>query len=579
MPRFTGGPVHNVALTKLWRQRELCDIQVTVDAQQFDAHRCVLAVGSDFMAACFRASTSDSSHRLEIKEMTAAAFSAALEYVYTGCCEVDNCDIVDVLEAAVRLQIPNLQQQAENAVTANLTPQNASSILLIAERFSLPRVSIMAEYGVQLSTGVFDKLPPALCVVGGYDDDALFCRTRSKRNECECLAELNSDGGKPVEAWVMDPSDCLSGLPIGNDNVAVIEVGRQLYLFGKTVKCFDPLSEITREVCGFPHQQPSKYGGRYGVAELDGRIYVAGPGRRVVCLDLSTEQWLECPSMNYPREAPAMLAVGGKLYVLGGSSGNDEWDDHNAGGVLLSMEIFEPDPQATLRPVAAPEPIAKWARLDLHGRLIPPVGSCMADDELAPKGRWLLRPMPKARCGMAAAAAGDLIVVAGGRIEQFFYGAVEAARQVHCYDPKDETWRTLPPMNTGREQPALVFYKKQLYVIGGSAKRDRHSFLPRRDPGFVDLRACDSDCCHKEECEKLRKQYPNLQPLACTALNTIERIGFQAPFQFDSAWQIGPSMNGHRGCWPLSFMWKHCPSNAYGLADVPKPTISGSYRD
>ena len=86
MPSFGGGPVHHHALVQLWRSSQFCDAEVTVNGQHFAAHRCVLAIGSALLAARFRSGTSGLTAHLVLKEVSAAAFEVALEYMYTGSC-------------------------------------------------------------------------------------------------------------------------------------------------------------------------------------------------------------------------------------------------------------------------------------------------------------------------------------------------------------------------------------------------------------------------------------------------------------------------------------------------------------
>ena len=80
---------------------------------------------------------------------------------------------------------------------------------------------------------------------------------------------------------------------------------------------------------------------------------------------------------------------------------------------------------------------------------------------------WIAaEPMPTARSGVAAAAIGRYIYVAGGRDDRG-----QPLNVLERFDVEEGTWTTLPPMPTERFGAAAVAYRGLFFVIGGSARR------------------------------------------------------------------------------------------------------------
>ena len=304
MLTIDGGSAHHPGLIKQWREGVLCDIQVNVGDRVFMAHRCVLAVGSDFMAACFRHGTADSAGELELKELSANAFEPLLEYIYCGKCAVqDECrTLCELLEAAVRLQLNALSSKIARAVRHRLTPENAKDVMRVASCLSVHWLATVAQEGAIMAERGEDSGETYLIAACGKDDEAHTCLTRwSRFHEVEFLGEADkSEGEMSEDEWLTTldfGGECASELH-KREPSAVIEVGRKWYMVsGASIGCFDPLSGTTRDIAA-----PFERFGTFGVAQLDGRIYIAG-GRlsamsdsastSVVCFEPSTERWLQ----------------------------------------------------------------------------------------------------------------------------------------------------------------------------------------------------------------------------------------------------------------------------------------------
>ena len=162
----------------------------------------------------------------------------------------------------------------------------------------------------------------------------------------------------------------------------------------------------------------------FGVAELDGKIYVMGgyPADRktvaeVQVYDSKTDKWQIIAPLPQALNHIMPAAVNGKIYVIGGQT----------------TESSEPDKAGFVNTVYEYDPAT---------------------------GKWTARaPMPTMRGGGVAAVVDGRIYVAGGRPPRGHDFAV--------YDPKADKWTTLANLPTQRNHLAAGAHDGKVYVFGG----------------------------------------------------------------------------------------------------------------
>jgi N-acetylneuraminic acid mutarotase len=185
------------------------------------------------------------------------------------------------------------------------------------------------------------------------------------------------------------------------------------------------------------------------LAELNGKIYVMGgfkypdsgkPGWQPIDnaweYDPRKDTWRALAPMPTKRGSPNAVAVGGKIYVIGGAGvhpGSKAVDIHPARPhrALSTNEVYDP---AT--------------------------------------NTWESRsPMPTARNHAAAGAVDNRIYVIGGRIGAAFITRAANVGIVEVYDPATDQWGALmAPMPTPRSAVAWGTYRGRIYVAGGEER-------------------------------------------------------------------------------------------------------------
>jgi N-acetylneuraminic acid mutarotase len=211
--------------------------------------------------------------------------------------------------------------------------------------------------------------------------------------------------------------------------------------------------------------------------------------------DTEMQNWSELPPMPTPRGALAAVAVGDKIYVVGGvkiPSGVDLPDGLTAGGpieILGTVEMFDTEKNSwtTLKPMTLPRNHHDVAELD--GKLYViggAVGSCfpggwasnvsMNEAYDIATDTWSTRaPMPTARSGVGTATINGEIYVIGGEGWTHELGGV--FRTNEAFDPTSNSWAEEAGMPTARHGFAKGVLDGRLYAVSGVSLLSMFSVL------------------------------------------------------------------------------------------------------
>ena len=127
------------ALSMQRKQEKLVDMQVrTADGVIFKLHRCVLASSSDFMNVLFQSGMRDSETTVALETITSSLFSAFVDFIYDGQCEVDESQLPALLEAASLLQSLPLQEKTTYAIVSRMGPHDALPVWSLGDKLMMP---------------------------------------------------------------------------------------------------------------------------------------------------------------------------------------------------------------------------------------------------------------------------------------------------------------------------------------------------------------------------------------------------------------------------------------------------------
>ena len=233
-----------------------------------------------------------------------------------------------------------------------------------------------------------------------------------------------------------------------------VRTGDKAVLPGRVIE-YDPATD--KFTSKKPMPRPSEH---MTVAEAEGKIYLFGglsaehPGDQTAGVlylkdswryDPGSDAWKAIAPMPEPRQAGAAVAVGGKIYVLGGDA---------------------------LAPGAANPPKPDDIMVVGTNEVYDP-----ATNQWATK-----RPMPTARNHQAIGTVGGKIYAIGGRIGNANVANMLSSGTdvVEEYDPATDRWRAMAKMPTPRSGVGWGTYQGMIYVLGGEL-RDYHADAIFRD--------------------------------------------------------------------------------------------------
>jgi hypothetical protein len=126
-------------MAQFWREGKFCDIAVCVEGETFQAHRVVLAAGSEMLAALSDGErfADSNSATIDLKDMSAAAFKVVLTYLYEGDVDCATSLLTEVGAAASFLQVTPLVEQTCEALKAGLSAASCVSVWGFAKLHSM----------------------------------------------------------------------------------------------------------------------------------------------------------------------------------------------------------------------------------------------------------------------------------------------------------------------------------------------------------------------------------------------------------------------------------------------------------
>jgi len=238
------------------------------------------------------------------------------------------------------------------------------------------------------------------------------------------------------------------------------------------------------------------------VTALGGKIYVFGGFTRPATVkawqptanaweyDPQADSWKALAPLPRPRGSAQAVAVGGKIYVIGGACSNVR--DNPAAPIPLGspaqivvgyVDEYDPATNAWRPRSPMPTPRNHYLAAEVGGKIYAVNGRLgavfvtMSDvtdlvEEYDPASdQWTLKARaPTNRGDVSGGAYNGRIYVAGGEFQdmqrKMAFWAVEA------YNPASNTWDALPHMQVARHGFAAAFVGNQLHVVGGSFQSD-----------------------------------------------------------------------------------------------------------
>jgi N-acetylneuraminic acid mutarotase len=318
-----------------------------------------------------------------------------------------------------------------------------------------------------------DNLPGPLADIAGQEDEPPNppCRLGLFR-------ESPDSPPPPAGAWRVEPR--APRAPVEGSATAVGDVvyatnGSAPYDLRRVI-AYDTRtrtwSEPTKTPVGLNHTQPVGY---------DGDLYLAGgyidgsdPTGRFWRYDIDGDRWSELPPMKYPRGGLGAAVIGDKLYTVGGGP-NEFFEGAVEGDGTL--EIYDFDTGEWSQGADMPHRRHHLSAGAVDGKLYA-VGGRSGDqqamtvvDRYDPEtDTWeTLPPLPIAVSSPGVTSAAGKLVVSGGADEtNWEEGGGYVTPSAWAYDPKIEKWERLPDHEIERRGHGSATANGRVYSMMGS---------------------------------------------------------------------------------------------------------------
>uniref|UniRef100_A0A673TZI9 Influenza virus NS1A binding protein n=1 Tax=Suricata suricatta TaxID=37032 RepID=A0A673TZI9_SURSU len=548
-------------LNALRKSGQFCDVRLQVCGHEMLAHRAVLACCSPYLFEIFN-SDSDPHGISHVKfdDLNPEAVEVLLNYAYTAQLKADKELVKDVYSAAKKLKMDRVKQVCGDYllsrmdVTSCISYRNFAScmgdtrllnkvdayiqehLLQISEEeefLKLPRLKleVMLEDNVclpsngKLYTKVINWVQRSIWengdsleelmeevqtlyysadhklldgnlldgqaeVFGSDDDHIQFVQKKPPRENDHkpissgstgCLSSPNATVQSPKHEWKIVASEktsnntylCLAVL----DGIFCV-----IFLHGRnspqssptsTPKLIKSLSfEMQPDELIEKPMSPMQYArSGLGTAEMNGKLIAAGGYNReeclrtVECYDPRTDHWSFLAPMRTPRARFQMAVLMGQLYVVGGSNGHS--DDLSC-GEMYDPNIDDWTPVPELRTNRCNAGRHQSAVCELGGYLYIIGGAeswnCLNTVERynPENNTWtLIAPMNVARRGAGVAVLDGKLFVGGG------FDGSHAISCVEMYDPTRNEWKMMGNMTSPRSNAGITTVGSTIYAVGG----------------------------------------------------------------------------------------------------------------
>ena len=282
--------------------------------------------------------------------------------------------------------------------------------------------------------------------------------------------ELSEDGRSVVRSQSL-AQDFDEPLPLAQDGDGTIYVGefaadQVTALLPVNLGCWTEREPLPAELLDA------------GGAAVGGELYVvageeaSAHSSAVYAYNPATDAWRAGPNLPGPAvENPAVVALGGKLYVFGGSTSSFSGAVSNAAVFDPGQNAWSPLPDLpTARGGATAQ--ALGGKIYVVGGLAPDGASLDTVDVFEPDapggGAWSsAAAMSTRRDNSGSAVLGGKLYVFGGGTRNPGGYANHTLSSVEIYDPATDTWAPGAPMPTGRRTMAVGTLNGRAQLIGG----------------------------------------------------------------------------------------------------------------
>uniref|UniRef100_A0A8C6Y4S5 Kelch like family member 1 n=1 Tax=Naja naja TaxID=35670 RepID=A0A8C6Y4S5_NAJNA len=501
------------------KQQQLCDVILIAGNRKIPAHRLVLSSVSDYFAAMFTNDVCEAKQEeIKMEGIDPGALWDLVQFAYTGCLELKEDTIENLLAAACLLQLPQVVEVCCHFLMKLLHPSNCLGIRAFADAQGCTELMKVAHsYTMENIMEVIrnqeflllpaDELHKLLASddVNVPDEETIFHALMKwvkydLQRRCNDLSMLLAYIRLPLL-----PPQILADLEnhaLFKDDLEcqklILEAMKYHLLPERRTLMQSPRTKPRKSTVGTLYAvggmdnnkgattiekydlrtniwiQAGVMNGRrlqFGVAVIDDKLFVIG-GRdglktlnTVECYNPKTKAWTVLPPMSTHRHGLGVTVLEGPIYAVGG---------HDGWSYLNTVERW--DPQSQQWTFVANMSIARSTVgvAALNGKLYSVGGrdgsSCLSSMEYYDPhtNKWnMCAPMCKRRGGVGVATCDGFLYAVGGHDAPASNHCSRLLDYVERYDPKTDTWTMVAPLSMPRDAVGVCILGDKLYAVGG----------------------------------------------------------------------------------------------------------------
>ncbi|NXW17577.1 KLHL1 protein, partial [Circaetus pectoralis] len=469
------------------KQQQLCDVILIAGNRKIPAHRLVLSSVSDYFAAMFTSDVCEAKQEeIKMEGIDPNALWDLVQFAYTGCLELKEDTIENLLAAACLLQLPQVVEVCCHFLMKLLHPSNClgirafadaqgcTELMKVAHNYTMENIMevIRNQEFLLLPAEELHKLL-ASDDVNVPDEETIFhalmmwvkydmqtrcndLRISSIFYSQSCHSQILAD----LENHVLfkDDLECQK---------LILEAMKYHLLPERRTLMQSPRTKPRKSTVGTLYAvggmdnnkgattiekydlrtniwiQAGVMNGRrlqFGVAVIDDKLFVIG-GRdglktlnTVECYNPKTKAWTVLPPMSTHRHGLGVTVLEGPIYAVGG---------HDGWSYLNTVERWDPQSQ-------------QWTFVASMSIARSTVGVAALNGKYDPKtDTWtMVAPLSMPRDAVGVCLLGDKLYAVGGYDGQTYLNTMEA------YDPQTNEWTQMASLNIGRAGACVVVIKQ-----------------------------------------------------------------------------------------------------------------------
>ncbi|KAF1447495.1 KLHL1 protein, partial [Pygoscelis papua] len=470
------------------KQQQLCDVILIAGNRKIPAHRLVLSSVSDYFAAMFTSDVCEAKQEeIKMEGIDPNALWDLVQFAYTGCLELKEDTIENLLAAACLLQLPQVVEVCCHFLMKLLHPSNClgirafadaqgcTELMKVAHNYTMENIMevIRNQEFLLLPAEELHKLL-ASDDVNVPDEETIFHALMmwvkyDMQRRCNDLSMLLAYIRLPLL-----PPQILADLEnhaLFKDDLEcqklILEAMKYHLLPERRTLMQSPRTKPRKSTVGTLYAvggmdnnkgattiekydlrtniwiQAGVMNGRrlqFGVAVIDDKLFVIG-GRdglktlnTVECYNPKTKAWTVLPPMSTHRHGLGVTVLEGPIYAVGG---------HDGWSYLNTVERWDPQSQ-------------QWTFVASMSIARSTVGVAALNGKYDPKtDTWtMVAPLSMPRDAVGVCLLGDKLYAVGGYDGQTYLNTMEA------YDPQNNEWTQMASLNIGRAGACVVVIKQ-----------------------------------------------------------------------------------------------------------------------